>query len=41
MYERKDLFEISNISPHGCKNTMYIPASPKHEVDERGKVNID
>lgn len=41
MYERKDLFEISNISPHGCKNTMYIPANPKHEVDEHGKVNID
>ena len=41
MYERNDLFEISNISPHGCKNTMYIPANPKHEVDERGKVNID
>lgn len=41
MYERKDLFEIDNIEPHGCKNTMYIPKVPKHEVDERGRINID
>ena len=37
MYEREGLFSISNIEPHGCKNTMYIPRKPKHEVDEAGK----
>ena len=41
MYERNDLFEISNIEPHGCKNTMYIPRTPKHEVDEHARINID
>ena len=41
MYERKDLFEIGNIEPHGCKSTMYIPETPKHEVSERVRVNID
>ena len=41
MYERTDLFEIGNIEPHGCKNTMYIPKTPKHEVDERSRINID
>ena len=26
MYEREGLFTISNIEPHGCKNTFRIPA---------------
>ena len=32
MYEREDLFEISNVSPHGCRNTFRIPLRPVQEV---------
>lgn len=32
MYEREDLFEISNVSPHGCRNTFRIPLHPVQEV---------
>ena len=28
MYERKDLFTISNIEPHGCMNKLLIPENP-------------
>ena len=34
MYERKELFEISNITPHGCRNVFYIPENPVQEVKE-------
>ena len=32
MYERKGLFLVSNIIPHGCKNTFYIPKYAVHEL---------
>lgn len=32
MYERKGLFEISNIIPHGCLNRFYVPERAVHEV---------
>lgn len=34
MYERKNLFRISNIEPHGCLNRFLIPAEPVHEVKQ-------
>lgn len=34
MYERKDLFSIENIAPHGCKNIFFIPAHALHEISE-------
>lgn len=39
MYERNDLFNISNTLPHGCKNRFYIPESPLHEVKQEQSVN--
>jgi LytS/YehU family sensor histidine kinase len=32
MYEQEGLFEISNISPHGCMNRFWIPKLAVHEV---------
>ena len=32
MYEKKGLFEISNVTPHGCLNRLYIPKQPVCEV---------
>lgn len=32
MYERNDLFQISNIEPHGCFNRFLIPANPVREI---------
>lgn len=32
MYEKKDLFAISNIKPHGCLNRFYIPEKPVCEA---------
>ena len=32
MYEQKDLFTISNISPHGCHNKIIIPKEPVNVV---------
>lgn len=32
MYERKNLFEISNIEPHGCLNRFLIPEHALHEM---------
>jgi sensor histidine kinase YesM len=32
MYEQEGLFEISNISPHGCMNRFRIPKQAVHEV---------
>lgn len=34
MYERKGLFKIKNIDPHGCKNIFLIPRKPVHEIKE-------
>ena len=34
MYEREDLFEISNIAPHGCRNIFHIPENPVQEIKE-------
>ena len=31
MYERQGLIQFSNITPHGCMNTMYVPRKPLHE----------
>ena len=31
MYDRKDLTLFSNITPHGCLNTIYVPRRPLHE----------
>lgn len=33
MYERKNLFEISNIEPHGCLNRFLIPEHALHEME--------
>jgi sensor histidine kinase YesM len=38
MYDRKDLFRISNVEPHGALNRIYIPRSP---VNQRGKEYMD
>ena len=32
MYERENLFELSNIEPHGCLNRFLIPKEPVHEI---------
>ena len=32
MYERENLFQISNIEPHGCLNKFLIPKEPLHEI---------
>ncbi len=32
MYERNNLFQISNIEPHGCFNRFLIPLQPIHEI---------
>ena len=34
MYERKNLFRIANIEPHGCVNVFYIPAKAVQEVQQ-------
>ncbi|MDO5426059.1 MAG: histidine kinase [Eubacteriales bacterium] len=34
MYDRKGLFVISNISPHGCLNQIFVPSEPVHVVEE-------
>lgn len=39
MYERKGLFEISNIVPHGCLNRFYIPMNTVHEVQHESAGN--
>lgn len=33
MYERKDLTRFSNITPHGCLNTIFVPRRPLHEYN--------
>lgn len=41
MYEKKSLFTIRNIKPHGCLNTLYIPEYAVNEVkNEIKKVEI-
>ena len=37
MYERKDLTRFSNITPHGCLNTIYVPRKPLHEYNVQTK----
>lgn len=32
MYERKGLFQISNVEPHGALSQIYIPEKVVHEV---------
>ena len=32
MYDRDDLFEISNIEPRGAQSVIYLPAEPVNEV---------
>ena len=34
MYERTDLFQMSNVEPHGCRNLLLIPEKAKHEMKE-------
>ena len=41
MYERKDLFEISNIMPHGCRNVFRIPEHPVQEIKEMEEADGD
>ena len=31
MYERQGLAQFSNITPHGCLNTIFVPRHPLHE----------
>ncbi|MBO4793731.1 MAG: histidine kinase, partial [Deltaproteobacteria bacterium] len=31
MYERQGLAQFSNITPHGCMNTIFVPRKPLHE----------
>lgn len=38
MYEREGLFTISNIEPHGCKNTFRIPAHAVQEMKEQKQI---
>ncbi len=33
MYERQDLTHFSNITPHGCLNTIFVPRKPLHEYN--------
>jgi len=41
MYEREDLFCISNVEPHGSKNTFFIPIQAKQEVKSQSVIRID
>lgn len=41
MYERPSLFQITNIIPHGCRNTFYIPSKPVHQIKETQNMKID
>lgn len=41
MYEREGLFTISNIEPHGCKNTFLIPAHAVQEMKEQKQIKMD
>lgn len=41
MYERTDLFTISNIEPHGCKNTFLLPERAVQELQEQRLVRMD
>ena len=41
MYEREGLFTISNIEPHGCKNTFRIPAHAVQEMKEQKQIKMD
>lgn len=34
MYEREGLVQLSNITPHGCLNRIYVPKCAKHELEE-------
>ncbi len=38
MYDRKNLFRISNVAPHRALNQIYVPAAP---INERGKEYLD
>jgi len=39
MYERENLFQISNIEPHGCLNKFLIPKQPIHEIKMDNSAN--
>lgn len=41
MYERDGLFTISNIEPHGCKNTFLIPEHAVQEMKEQKQIKMD
>lgn len=41
MYEREGLFIISNIEPHGCKNTFWIPEHAVQEMKEQKQIKLD
>jgi len=41
MYDRQNLFTISNISPHGCLNKFVIPKVPLNEVKGESHESID
>lgn len=37
MYERRGLFEISNVAPHGCMNRFLIPREPVCQMEPQEK----
>ena len=39
MYEREELFDISNVEPHGCMNVFYIPERAIQEIRQDGIQN--
>ncbi len=39
MYEREGLFTVSNIVPHGCKNTFYVPEKAVQEFAENREIS--
>ena len=35
MYDRKGLFQLDNVQPHGAMSRIYIPAHPVHEMQDK------
>lgn len=41
MYDRENLFVLSNVEPHGAMSRAYIPARPLHETSRTGVRETD
>lgn len=41
MYDRENLFVLSNVEPHGAMSRAYIPARPLHETSRNGVRETD